>query len=320
MTRRLSPIDRWVAVLCTAMAVSVCAPSLVRADPSDAVAQREAEGKATLAKILFQQKQFAAAAELFIQAYAIVKRPTLLYNAARSNEEAGNFASAVALYKTYRADPAIDDAGRAEANARIVRLEKILEERKRAEDSVRAEKERIERAKVAAEKEAVERAHRDQLALDKAQKEKELREKELRDRLVKLPETGAANPAHPFPVLAATATGTLTVIGGALYGAALSEAANAKALEGKLHSSADGDAYFDHVQTAITLRNAAIATAVIGAGCAAWFVWDWITPPKAMGPPNTTIIRPIAARIAPPPPLTWGWALEPTGFAVTLKF
>lgn len=294
MTAWPASLLRHLLVVAVAVAVGLAAAPVVAADPADAAAIRAAEGKATEAKIMFQQKQFAAAAELFFQAYAIVKRPSLLYNAARANEEAGNIDKAVALYKSYRETQGVDEGGRTEATARIAKLQKAIDDRDAAIASAKAEKERAEKQRLAAEQEL-----RDQQARDLAQRERAAKDKELKDKLAKAEAAAKLDAKRPFPVMAAAATGSLVVVGGGLYGAALSQAAAAHALEPTLQSRADGDAYFGHVQNATTLRNAAIAAGVLGAGCAAWFVWELVTPPPPPVAPKTTIIRPTARSVRP---------------------
>ncbi len=82
----------------------------------------EAEGLAAVAKERFRSKDFETAAKLFMQAYALVHEPALVYNAARAYEEAGRPGDATGLFKLYIS--LTDDAqGAAEARERVRRLE-----------------------------------------------------------------------------------------------------------------------------------------------------------------------------------------------------
>jgi len=74
------------------------------------------------AKKRYEQGEFAIAAELYMKAYALDKRPAFIFNAARAHEKAGKKGEAVALFKLYLS--VSDDAlGKAEAEAHIKTLE-----------------------------------------------------------------------------------------------------------------------------------------------------------------------------------------------------
>lgn len=80
---------------------------------------RQAEAMATEAKALFQNKVYVDAARLFLEAFAISKRATLVYNAARAYEEAGRLKRAESLFMLYRSLPDADAAGRSDAEAHL---------------------------------------------------------------------------------------------------------------------------------------------------------------------------------------------------------
>ena len=84
---------------------------------------RQAEALATEAKVFFKAGLFEKASMKFMEAYALSKRPSLLYNAARAYEEGRHNREAVALFKAYRVLPDVTDHGRADADARIARME-----------------------------------------------------------------------------------------------------------------------------------------------------------------------------------------------------
>ncbi|MSQ83363.1 MAG: hypothetical protein EXR77_10835 [Myxococcales bacterium] len=264
--------------------------------------------------MLFQQKEFAQAAERFMEAYTLANRPTLIYNAARSYEEAGNIEKALALYRAYHALPDVNQAGRADADSRIERLGKIIDAKKQAEQAVRAAQEAQERerlAKIAAAK--------DQEAKDRAAaeaKERQAKDLEAKVRLAKAAEDAKRAAPRPFPTLAASTTAGMTLVSASLYGFALSEAAAAKALEAKLHNSSDGNAYFEHVSRATAMRNAAIATGVLATGCAAWLVWELFAERSGPAAPTTTIIRHGLNRSATDPDIDVTIGLQSFGVGV----
>ncbi len=263
------------------------------AEAPDAAAVRRAEAIATEAKILFQQKEFAQAAERFMEAYTLARRPTLIYNAARAYQEAGNVEKALALFRAYRGLPDVNDAGRADADARISVLEKIVAERKAAEEATRLAKEKQERERQ--DRLAREAQERERLAREA--KEREARDAALKARLKA--EADKPAPGRPFPTAAAASTAGLGVAAGGLDGLALLQASSARELEARLHSDAAGKAYLAHVERATILRNVAIGAGVLAAGCASWFTWELLASPSAPAAPKTTIIRPAGAGVGP---------------------
>lgn len=115
-----------VALLCAAWLLAVT-PSVHAAAAAPAAAElAAAEAKATEAKAFFQAKLYPQAAERFMQAYALSKRPALVYNAARAYEEAGKRSEAIALFKLYEGLPDAAAEGRQEARQRREALERAL--------------------------------------------------------------------------------------------------------------------------------------------------------------------------------------------------
>ncbi len=85
-----------------------------------------AEAAATEAKALFKNKLYVEAAPLFMKAYAISKRPPLVYNAARAYEEAGKLKRAESLFLMYRDLPGVDADGKMDVEMRLVALRKAI--------------------------------------------------------------------------------------------------------------------------------------------------------------------------------------------------
>lgn len=77
------------------------------------------------AKALFQNKAFADAARLFMEAFATVKRATLVYNAARARQEQGAFKRAESLFLMYLTLPDAPEQGKTDARSHL----KVVRER-----------------------------------------------------------------------------------------------------------------------------------------------------------------------------------------------
>ncbi len=113
---------RWLAAWLALASATVHLTAHADAPPDEA-AMRQAEALATEAKVFFKAKLHEKAALRFMEAYAISRRPSLMFNAARAYEEAGALREAHALFVEYRKLPDVNDAGRQDADARIARLE-----------------------------------------------------------------------------------------------------------------------------------------------------------------------------------------------------
>ena len=70
----------------------------------------------------YKEGEFELAAQLFMKAYALDKRPDRVFNAARGYEKAGKHEQAIALFRLY-AQITDDAAGRQEAELRVAGLE-----------------------------------------------------------------------------------------------------------------------------------------------------------------------------------------------------
>lgn len=111
-----------IAALLAVFLLVVPATPAIAAQP-DAAALSAAEAKATEAKAFFKAGLFPRAAERFMEAYALSKRPALVYNAARAYEEGGLRAEAIALFKLYEGLADASTEGKKEARERRERLE-----------------------------------------------------------------------------------------------------------------------------------------------------------------------------------------------------
>jgi outer membrane lipoprotein-sorting protein len=85
-------------VAAIAIAAVVLQPSLAVAQAVTAADLKKAEAKAEEAKAYFKSQLFAEAADAFMEAFAISKRPDMMYNAARAQEEGKLYAKALALF------------------------------------------------------------------------------------------------------------------------------------------------------------------------------------------------------------------------------
>ncbi|MEY3012985.1 MAG: hypothetical protein RIT45_1720 [Pseudomonadota bacterium] len=121
----MRPLRAIFAVLLAAAMLLPSAPRVAVAAP-DPAAIAAAEAKATEAKAFFKAGLFPRAAERFMEAYALSKRPALVYNAARAYEEGQLRAEAIALFKLYEGLKDASGEGRKEARERRERLESEL--------------------------------------------------------------------------------------------------------------------------------------------------------------------------------------------------
>ncbi len=304
----LTATTHWVALATVVpICAPLCAPGVAWAAP-DANTVRRAEAIATEAKFLFKQKAYEEAAARFFEAYTLVNKASLLYNAARAYEEAGNLERAAALFRAYVELQDAPADGRADARKRLVPIDARLAEKAAAEkaaaDKIAAEKAAAEQAeaerqralaaaqeranaeKIAAEKAAAqaaaERAKTERSAAERAKAERVQAERDTAGQ-GKAGQVGAdgggvrAGPqASSTPWLQIGATAGSLAISGLLYGLALSEAKAAHDMEGDLSDADDKVVYLDHASAARSLQVGAIVGAVVGAGCAGWLVWTLV--------------------------------------------
>ena len=100
------------------------------APPATQEHEKQALALATEARNHYHDKDFTGAAELYMQAYARMPEPTLLFNAARAYEDAGKLREALPLFHLYlsvnRHDDAESRAGRKDAETHLADIEARL--------------------------------------------------------------------------------------------------------------------------------------------------------------------------------------------------
>jgi tetratricopeptide (TPR) repeat protein len=105
-----------ITVLCPTMVVAQSANDKVKA-----------QDIATRAKEDFAAGRFEAAAEKYLEAYTLSRKPATLFNAARAKQEAKKFAEARELFRIYKTLPKVGLDGYQEAEKRIAQCEAELE-------------------------------------------------------------------------------------------------------------------------------------------------------------------------------------------------
>lgn len=305
-----------VSLVSAPLAVAL-APRPAMADAAEDAAVRRAGALATEAKLLFQQKVYDQAAERFMEAYTLVKRPALLFNAARAYEEGGLLAKAVALFKAYVALGDAPADGKTDAAARIQRMQAVLDAQRAAEEAKAAAARQAEQAKEArAAQEA--KAAQDAKAAEhakaeaRARAEAEARQKAERDaalaKKIADQRAGAAKlpgaEARPFPWAAVGATAGAAIGAAVLYGMALGEESAAAELEPNLKTQEDKTRYLEHAGNFDTYRVAALGVGIVAVGFGAWAGYEFYRRGQAaVAPPRQT--------------RAWQWHLLPTGVALS---
>lgn len=306
---RLRPFGLVALVACAALGLAA-APARA-ADPASV---RRAEAIATEAKFLFKQKAYEEAAARFFEAYTLVNKPALLFNAARAYEEAGNIDRAAALFRAYIELDGVGADGKAEASKRLAPLEKVLAERKAAESALAS--------KAAAEQEAAQRAEAQRQAAVEAERRKAADARLEAERQAaraageranaerRAAEDAAARANTPggsgvgasgvgasgsaverkLPWLQIGVTGGAALTSGILYGLALSEADSARALEGKVTTDAQKVTYLDRASRARTFQAGAIITGIATAAAAGWLAYELVRPSEPAGKVTLTLL------------------------------
>ena len=106
--------------------------SIAAAQPASNADLERAEAKAIEAKVFFKGGLYAEAATGFMQAFAISRRPDMMFNAARAYEQAGMAAQAVALFEQYQQLTDAPAQGKKDAALRIAQLNAVLQARRAA--------------------------------------------------------------------------------------------------------------------------------------------------------------------------------------------
>jgi tetratricopeptide (TPR) repeat protein len=274
--RSLSRERRRLPVLLTVLLL-LLAPIVLAETRIDSDRLTKAEALATEAKAFFQAGLFDKASSKFMEAYALSQRPSLMYNAARSYEEGGNLREALALLKAYRSLPAVDDSGRADADARIAHIEAKLAGTSADPGKAPAPAPRTDMDSRVTDRE---NDHPPPVAGPSPKV---------------VPAHPTAPPQPPPPPLATPPVGIdkslvqrelpwWQVGGGAAlvatsligYGFALSAADDARAID--VRTPQDKTRYLDLASQARGVRNFSVAAAVAGVAVWGWGAWQWLAP------------------------------------------
>jgi hypothetical protein len=256
------------------MLLSLVAASAAGAEKPGTAELRKAEAAATEARVFFKAGLFDKASGKFMEAYAISKRPSMMFNAARAYEEGQNFREAMALLKHYRDLEDVGSDGKRDADERIARMEAILRQHA-VEEADKAEAARVEAARIAEElqrKRDLEQADRDRL-----ERERQERERLERERLAQLPTEATAIQAPPRSrevswLLVVGALGAGAVAGGA-YAEALYSANQARTtVVTDMTGVNQASSYANEAQT---FQAVAIAGAAVSLGLVTWAIVDW---------------------------------------------
>lgn len=242
----------------------------------DPATVRRAEGLATEAKLLFQQKAYEAAAERFMEAYTLVQRASLVYNAARAYQEAGNLQKALALFRAYVGLSDAPEDGKTDARGRIAALEaSIKAQEPKPEPKPEPRPEPRPEPKVQAPPGGDPVAVRPAEAATPTANVGPKSENNVHapQAPVVVQERKAPPAPAKFPWAAAAASGGMALCTVVLYSVALSEANAAHDMEATLHTSQEALDYQGHEAKAQTLRGAAVATGVLTAVAGGWLAW-----------------------------------------------
>jgi len=253
------------------------------------------------AKFRFKAGKPEEAARLFLEAFALTRKPALLYNAARAYEEAGKPAEAKVAFEQYLGLPDVTSAGRADAKKHIAALVAKLAATKKAEEKAAAD--RAAAHKAAAHKAAADKAAADKAAADKAAADKAAADKVAADRAAAENAASAAGnnagpngggitkQAGPSPrnrwltYGLVGGGGLLTLLAVATQAGAVKKMQDANAMDFGVDNKTDDEqvkakknAYNTATQQAQQQQNSAMLGGVIGVGLAAWGVYRLVTP------------------------------------------
>jgi hypothetical protein len=251
-----------VAVVCQVFAQTVPVAQAFADAPPDEAELVKAEALATEAKVFFKAKLYGKAAGRFMEAYAISRRPSLMYNAARAYEEGRNLREAHALFQEYRKLPDIGEDGRKDADARIARLEADMrtadaEARARAEKKVEPHVE----PKVEPRVEPKVEPRVEPKVQPRVEPKVELK-----------PLIHKEDPAPTFPVVKASVAGGALALSLTAWLVARHEADLARNVE--VRTSADVEASLGHASSARAWQGVAIGSFVAGLALGGWAAYD----------------------------------------------
>ena len=261
-------MPRRIAAALTVVITASAAIANAQGSPAD---MRNAEALATEGKVYFRTKLYDKAADKFMQAFGISKRPALLYNAARAYEEAKKLPEAIAMFEHYKT-VAADDRGKLEAQKKI--------------DALKARQKREEAAAAAAAANAAtqKRAADAAAAKQKAAKAKTASGKTKSGDTSKAAGTktttgtGLASGRFEdrqrvFPLWRSVGSGTLLLFAGAAYANAYRIATDVRPDD--VIDDTTREEYKANQSSAGTWQIISISAAVAGVGVGAWAAWDW---------------------------------------------
>ena len=286
-----------LALVCTfALATAATEAAALTADEA-----AKAEAKALGAKFKFKAGKHEEAAELFLEAYALSRKPALLYNAARAFEEAGKLSEAKAAFEQYLGIPNLPAAGRKDARGHIDKLNKRLAARK-AQDAKQAEnKAAADKAaadKAAADKAAADKANADKAAARRRAAEKAAAEKAAADKaggaggVRKAPEP-SRNKWVTYGLTGSAGLFVLLGVGGQLQAAQAMDEANAMdfAVDNKFDAEqikTKKKDYDDKVAAAEAQQGSAVLSLTLGLGLGAWAAYRLLTPDPGLAEAGKT--------------------------------
>lgn len=249
------------------LAIAVCAALLCAASPALSQTKKDlerAEAKATEGKAYFKGKLFAEAADAFMGAYAIVRKPTLVYNAARAREELGDHKRAIALFNMYVGLATVSEAGKKAAREHIAKLQAKVDAAeaaaRAAEEQKKLDAAKKARAEGAATKAATAAASASRIGVAKG---------------------AAVDGERVFPLWRASGGGALALFAAAAQFNALRNADLARL--GNLTATSEAAATISARDSAQLWQGVAIGTGVVAAGLVGWAAYDYFvakTPKK----------------------------------------
>lgn len=243
-------------------AVAVHAPGRALAAQPDSSELNKAEALATEAKVFFKARLFERAAQRYMEAFAVSRRPALMYNAARAYEEGRQFREAHALFQEYRKLADVSDDGRKDADGHIASLEAELQ----AADRLAAQRKVEARAEPKFEPRVEPKIEPPEA---KQQAKVEPRAEAARPPIVVKP---ALPPERKWPVVQLAAGGGALAVSLVTYLLARSEADAARATP--IATVQDVNTYADHESNAKTLRSVSIGSLAVGLALATWAAYD----------------------------------------------
>ena len=240
-----------------------------------------AEAKVVEAKAFFKSQLFRQAATSYLQAYAISRKPATLFNAARSYEEAGLPAEAMALFEQYRQLPDVPADGRKDAEERIARNRVVLAA------AVPAKTEAVKTEAVKVEPPKPEPTTTEPAKVEPTPTEPAIVQTTPAPLVVDAP-----SKALSWGLFAG---GDVIILVGLLgYGGAVGAVNTANAMD---FSALGAEAkYKTDIATAKSTRNFSVGALIVGAGLAGWGAWRLWGPSSSSAPatPSAAWVAPMA--------------------------